>query len=593
MASKELRGASRRAFLQGATAIGAALGWGPTKLLDFMERGGGTAAADCSTHGVQNLVVFVGAGGSHGYPQMLFPHPDSFTAQGRYLKSNPTGGDSGCSLACQFMQNTNNGGSPMGNINVTNTVNFNNMPLDQRFQRYYGVDNMAFGGFKSVDPNSIAHDTSYWQPKGYAAGRVPTNAEMAPGDKFILMTPHTPWLKKYGLKKAITAIDGGAMTPFHVSGANGHQVDVNSNRSVLASAATIQLTRPSITPVIIVGGPVDKNGISMYGTLAGAPVPAAVGGPSAMVDLFNSNATLAAGTLSNPANAVLYEAYVKGLFGSSKTATVPTFASGYRTGKLAANLIGVNLADKLRPTDFDRQRYGFTGSQPVKVADLRDSMIVAAKALKLGLTSQVVIQYFNDDPHGAFTAGGDGFWNAADTAAVMSTFLNAFMDDLMAEDAYDPFCPALKLGDNTVIAFLGDTPRTMILRDNWNDPTNGGQNRTWIMSNGLLKTGFFGGDRSTNAGAGGATNDHNAAGPGEGCLWDFKTGDAIPFDFSQGITGGGAGTGTIGKTLTLHKQCGEAAMAAILYAVSRGDIRRVNDFYSGPEFPAVQVPVII
>ena len=77
------------------------------------------------------------------------------------------------------------------------------------------------------DSTSVGLDTAYWKPKGYAAGSVPKNSDMAAGDKFVLATPHTPWLKKYGLKKAITGIDGGDMNPFHVSGANGHQVDVH------------------------------------------------------------------------------------------------------------------------------------------------------------------------------------------------------------------------------------------------------------------------------------------------------------------------------------------------------------------------------
>lgn len=309
----------------------------------------------------------------------------------------------------------------------------------------------------------------------------------------------------------------------------------------------------------------------------------------ATVDLFNSNATLAAGVLSNPKNAVIYEAYVKGLIGSSKTASIPTFTRGYRTGKVAANLVGLNLADQLRATDSDRVRYGFTGNNPSKAAELRDRMIVAAKALKLGLTSQVCIKYFSDDPHGIFDAAGVGGMNASDVAELFSRLLNAFMDDLMS--VQDPFCPGIKLGDNTVIAFVGDTPRTMTLRDNWNDPTVGGQNRTWIMSNGVLKTGFFGGDRKRNPTEGGATNDHLAQGPGEGCLWDFKTGDGILFDTSRGLN---AVTGVVnGDGQLMRRQAGEAAMAAVLYAITRGDIRRVNDFYSGPEFPAVQVPVLL
>jgi len=564
--------------------------------LDFIERGGGTAAADCTTKGIQNLVVFVGSGGAHGYVHFLFPHPDTFTDPSRYIEDATTGTSR---AAVHFLQNNANGGM-ISKPQYFPGSTWNSIPLANRWKRYYGVDNQAFGGVRSMDSTSRAADQKF-----YGQDSVPSNTTMGPDKKFVVVTPHTPWIDKYGLKKAITAIDGAGINPFHIEGAHSSYVNTAKSLTMMAAAATIQLTRPAITPVILVGamekvgGGGDSRSFYLPGANPGAPEPAIVSSSTAMVDLFNSNATLAAGVLSNPKNAVVYEAYVKGLIGSSKTADVPTFTRGYRTGKIAANLVGLNLADQLKATDADRVRYGFTSNVPPKAAELRDRMIVAAKALKLGLTSQVCMKYFSDDPHGIFSSGGvdDGTGtgnglNSSDIGELFSRLLNAFMDDLMS--APDPFCPGIKLGDNTVIAFIGDTPRTMTLRDNWNDPTVGGQNRTWIMSNGILKTGFFGGDRKRNPTEGGATNDHQAQGPGEGCLWDFKTGDGLLFDTSNGLSGAGVTTGTVGKDgQVMRRQAGEAAMAAILYAITRGDIRRVNDFYSGPDFPALQVPVLL
>lgn len=583
MSRKGLQGASRRQFLQGAAAMGAAMGWGPARLLDFIERGGGTAAADCSTKGIQNLVLLVGTSGAHGYPHFLFPHPDSFTSPNRYSGTGEQ------AMGVHFLQGIDGGGMLQNGLFTDAT--WNSTPIAQRWERYYGVDNQAFGGFRSINTTSQATDMAV-----YGSTTVPSNTVLTPDKKFMVVTPHTPWLKKYGLKKAITAIDGHGINPFHISGAHNTYVNTARKWTMMAAAATIQLTRPSITPVIFVGNfeaPITGGGgaAGFYGTLPGAPNPAVVSNAAGMVDLFNSNATLAAGTLASPKNAVLYEAYVKGLFGSSKTATAPSFNRAYKTGKTSANLVGLNLADQLRPTDTDRVRYGFTGNNPAKAAQLRDRLIVTAKALKLGLSNQICIQYFDDDPHSIFTTTGVGGMNASDVAELMARCLNAFMDDLMA--VQDPYCPGVKLGDNTVIAFVGDTPRTMILRNNWNDPTVGGQNRVWIMSNGTLKTGFFGGDRAVMSGQGSPTNDHLAQGPGEGALWDFKTGDAIPFDTSAGLSGAGVATGTIGRSFTMRQQAGEASMAAVLYAVARGDVRRVGDFYSGPEFPAVQIPVLL
>ena len=118
---------------------------------------------------------------------------------------------------------------------------------------------------------------------------------------------------------------------------------------------------------------------------------------------------------------------------------------------LASNLVGLNLSEKLLPTVEDRARYGFTASAPGKIADLRDNLIVAAKALKLGVTSTIIIGFGNDDPHALFTAAGEGTVNAATFGIAYGNMLNAFMDDLMS--AKDPFAPEYLLGDNTVVAF--------------------------------------------------------------------------------------------------------------------------------------------
>jgi hypothetical protein len=273
--------------LRGATAIGAALGWGPTRLLDFIERGGGNAAADCTTKGIQNLVVFVGAGGAHGYPHFLFPHPDTFTDPSRYVENMATGTSR---AAVHFLQNSSQGGN-LSNPAMFPGSTWNSMPLNQRWKRYYGVDNQAFGGVRSVDSTSRAADLAF-----YKQDSVPSNTAMGPDKKFIVTTPHTPWIEKYGLKKAITAIDGAGINPFHIEGAHSSYVNFDKSLTMMAAAATIQLTRPSITPVILVGsmervggGGTTRDFYNPGNVLAGAPEPAIVSGADAMVDLFNSN----------------------------------------------------------------------------------------------------------------------------------------------------------------------------------------------------------------------------------------------------------------------------------------------------------------
>ena len=287
MSNKELRGASRRQFLRGAAAMGAALGWGPSRLLDFIERGGGTAAADCSTKGIQNLVVFVGSGGAHGYPHFLFPHPDSFGDNSRFIESATTGTSR---LAVQFMQDVNNGGM-LSNTSMFPGSTWNSMSIANRWRRVYGVDNQAFGGVKSFNTTSQNADMAF-----YKSTTVPSNTAMTSDKKFMVVTPHTPWYDKYGMKKAITAIDGSGINPFHIEGAHNSYINTTKQWTMMAAAATIQLTRPSITPIIIMGSmekPITGGGTTrdFYnpGNLPGAPEAAIVNSSDAAVDLFNSN----------------------------------------------------------------------------------------------------------------------------------------------------------------------------------------------------------------------------------------------------------------------------------------------------------------
>lgn len=592
MAKNELRGASRRQFIANSMAMGAAMGWGPSRIMDFVARGAGEAAA--ASKPVQNLVVLVGLQGAHGYPHFLFPQPDVFTNR------------QSAQLSAHFMQDAAGTGATPDSFggalaNVTNYVNPPAMAsrgllgawnAGERFKRVYGVDNMAFGGYRSATAASQTLDQQFFN-----STTVPSNTTMSKKDKFLVATRDTPWLDKYGLSKGITSIDGGIIQVFHRVTAHNHYINFTKQWSMMAAATAIQVqSRPTIVPAIVIGpfgrDPENtQNGVAapIYGDpgtanmAPGAPSAAQVGDANGVVNLFNSNAAKAMGALSAPQNAQLFEAYTKGWIGSSKSAQLPTFSRSYRTAKLASNLVGLNLAEKLLPTVEDRVRYGLASSPNVILNDLRDNLIVAAKALKLGLTSTIIIGYGNNDPHNTFSAGGEAGLNAATVGIAFGNFLNAFMDDLMS--VKDPFAPDYLLGDNTVIAFVGDVPRTFISKTAWQDPPGSNQNRTWVMSNGLLRTGFFGGDRPVTAGQGGSDNGQDSFGPGESGLFDPRTGDLLPRGTAVGQFPG--------KTGDQLKPYGEMAMAAVLYAVTRGDIRRVNDFYSGPDFPALQVPVLL
>jgi hypothetical protein len=273
-----------------------------------------------------------------------------------------------------------------------------------------------------------------------------------------------------------------------------------------------------------------------------------VGGADGMVGLFDSAASGAMGALSNPKDAALYEAYYKGFLGLSAAAGRSTRVRGLRTAKTASNLLGINLSAQLRPSNEDLSRYGIGGGSPTKLVEIAKALVTTAKAFRLGLTSSVLIPALNDDPHGAFANMG----TLRDTIGTIGKMLDGFMKDLAQWD--DPTCAGTKLSDNVVISVHGDTPKTPLRAAGWPDGTPGNSNWTYVMGNGWLKTGWFGGIKRDGSFAG----------------FDPATGKDMP-----------------GQTAA---STANAASAAIAYAVTKGDMRRVFDFYRGGDIAGLVRP---
>jgi len=224
----------------------------------------------------------------------------------------------------------------------------------------------------------------------------------------------------------------------------------------------------------------------------------------------------------------------------------PTMGSGLRTGKVAANLLGKNLASQLRPTAADLARYGITGNTPAKLSSIGNTLITTAKAFALNLTSNVIMPAFLDDPHGAF----QDMATLASTAVSYGKMLDAFMADCMAVD--DPMCAGRKIGDNLVMAWWGDTTKDPFTASGWPDGTTANSSVMWVMSNGYNKAGWFGQDTG-----------------GTLTTWDPTTGKDVP-------TGG-----------MTSAQLAAPAAAAVLFAVAKGDMRRVSDFYRGVDIGGI------
>ncbi|HZO11995.1 MAG TPA: hypothetical protein VFB62_02015, partial [Polyangiaceae bacterium] len=220
-----------------------------------------------------------------------------------------------------------------------------------------------------------------------------------------------------------------------------------------------------------------------------------------------------------------------------KAARRSTWQGQLRITKASANFLGKNLASELMPTASDMTSYGIDGA-PTNLFDLGYGLIVAARAFKLGLTNSVILPALNDDPHSAFNDMGD----LQLRVGILGKMLDAFMADLAS--AQDPVCSGKTLADSTIMTIHGDTPKTPRDRNVWPDGTPNNSNWIYVLGQGYLKTGWFGGIT-----------------PNEEYGFDPATGEAV-----------------LGKP---SSETSAAAAAAVAFAVAQGDMQRVSQFFSG------------
>jgi hypothetical protein len=358
----------------------------------------------------------------------------------------------------------------------------------------------------------------------YALGRgIPANGY----DRPFTYAPDSPW--QTNSKWRMSALLGGdnethTLTPVTTIRLGGN--------SMLASAAALQQVNPSLLPVLTVGG-ID------FGSAPGAPAVAAVGAANQLVGLFNSAASRS--LFSAPQNGSLGEAYYKAFVGLNAATGRSTTSSQYGVGKVSMNLLSRNLATQLTPTTADEALFGLGAASPPAILEMSRALITTVKAFSLGLTSMLVMRGFTNDPHGLF-AGGDA--DAARVAAATGRMLNGLHD--LAKATVDPSCSAKTLADSLVLSISGDTYKAPFVRKAWADDTPSGSNLLYVMGGGHVKSGWFG-DVSPTAATG----------------WDPATGN------------------TGGPYVGRASELGAAASAALLFAVAKGDMRRVRQFYSG------------
>ena len=384
-----------------------------------------------------------------------------------------------------------------------------------------------------------------WPHNDVVAGGNPAAAfhafgqtTMATGtDRPLTLSPQSPFRTAPG-NKQMTALMAGSnethtRTPSTATNLGGN--------SLLAIAASLQTTNPSVIPVVTVDG-------SPFGNAPGAPRPSAVGTAQQFVGLFNSAASRTGGLLEASGDAGLYDAHYAALASLNRAANRPTTNRTYGTAKTAARLLGTNLANQLAITDGDRTRYGVNVGTRQNLLDLAETLIVTAKAFKMGLTSSVCTHALGDDPHGAFNDPN----NPAMTARILGGMLDAFMADLAATP--DASCAGTSLADNVVLTIHGDTPKTPLQASGWPDGTPGNSNWMYVYGNGWLKTGWFGGV--------------------------MRDGAVRGYDPATGAENG-----------TASAQLAGSASAAVAFAIAKGDMRRVGDFARGVNIQGLVRPI--
>lgn len=336
-----------------------------------------------------------------------------------------------------------------------------------------------------------------------------------------------------------------------VNGATGAAV------GMFAAAATIQSTLKSLVPSIGINFALTGEQMP-YGTAPGAPAVASVANANAMIDLFSTAAARRAERLLNKPNQDAFDQFHKAFLGLTRTATRPTYQRAYGDAKVAASLLAQNVGEKLRPTANQAMMWCGNPTPTDRndnVIKLAEALIVTANAFKLGLTSQVTIPAFHDDPHSAFA-------NMARSQATVNQLVNlfnTFMDELALSP--DPTTPGKNLSDNIVMTVSGDTGKTPYMADGW--PDNPPANWLYVMSQGRLKPGWYGSIEPPPG---------NQAGVGSRLNWNPATGQTMA-----------------GPTNAEVLDC---ALAGVLYAVTNGDDRRVRDFFNKFSYTGITNPLI-
>lgn len=451
-----LRGSSRRDFIRGVFAASAALGLGPLRALEMLEKMGGSALADqAKPYFMVNLILGTGAlsRATVIWPvrQVIENNQDQFAIDG---------------------------------------------PVNSRFQK-----------------------------ARLATGRTLYNRVVDGKAVFV----DKPW-------SVFVAGQSQAHSTFQNFNGNTVQITQGGNANLFAASATIQSALHALIPAI----GVQRNGQSpiFAPAPAGTPAPSNVPDGQAMVGLFSSAASTLMTRLAPAGNRDLFQQYYSAFLGLAKWAGRPTYERVKGDVSTALGLVVKNLATELQVKPGQVADWGGNIAQSdERLRAITEVLIVTANAFRLGLTSQVTLPAFNDDPHGAFAGDPTPLFDGL--ARVLQSF------QVACDQIKDPVKSDKRIGERLIMTISGDTTKDPFQRSGWPDGTPGGMNLLFVQGNGLIPAGWFG---------------------------DVNPGGRVNWDPETGKNDGNVPTAT----------CTSAACGAVLFAVSGGSKDAVRQFYNGP-----------
>lgn len=364
-----------------------------------------------------------------------------------------------------------------------------------------------------------------------------TSAALQGRDLFVRAVNGKPLWQSYGDRKLITALVCGSSSA-HASNPTHTNVlpdGVFGPTGIYAASAAIQTPLKTLVPVFGIRANTDGNEMP-YGVAAGAPRQTSIADANAMLGPLSSAAVRLSLRLQPQAHRDLFSKYCQAFLALGPSATVVNYSRAQTDSLTAANFLVTSMVNQLAPQPGQVDQWcGNAAPVSQAVNDLATTLIITANAFKLGLMAQVNLPFANDDPHLAFT----DLPTTAATANQLVNILESFMAEL--DTANDPADPTKKLSDTVIMTFSGDTPKNPFIAKDWPDTTPGGTNWIYVMSQGHVRPGWFG---------------------------DVQPTRKVNFAPTTGLLDASAPDQTVL----------DGAMAAILFAVSSGDDRRVRDF---------------